>query len=73
MNKKYHHVISTALRDTKAYDSYFSKLNHFPLAFNFLTPKERDLHCSHQMMLRTKKTQTYTHHYIKLHTTPLHN
>ena len=70
MNKKYDHIISAALRDTKAYDSYFSKINHFSLTFNFLTPKEFDLHCSHQIMLRKKKqTHTYTdykfiqHHY----------
>ena len=60
MNKKYDHIISTALRNTKAYDSYFSIFNHFSLTFNFLTPKERDLNCSHQIMLRTKQTHTYT-------------
>ena len=48
---------------------YFNKLNHFSLTFHFLTPKERDLHCSHKVMLRTKQTHTYTyykfiqHHY----------
>ena len=53
--------MSTALRDTKAYDSYFSKFNHFSLTFNLLTPKERDLHCPHQIMLRTiKLTHTLT-------------
>ena len=70
MNKKYDNDISTALRDTKAYTSDFIKFNHFSLTFNFLTPKERDLHCSHQIMLRIKQTHTYTyykfiqHHYI---------
>ena len=69
-NKKYDIIVSTALRDNKAYDSYFNKFNHFSLTFNFLTPKERDLHCSHEIMLRTKLTHTYTyyefiqHHYI---------
>ena len=49
--------------------TYFNKLNHFSLTFHFLTPKERDLHCSHKIMLRTKQTHTYTyykfiqHHY----------
>ena len=48
---------------------YFNKFNHISLAFHFLTPKERDLHCSHEVMLRTKQIQTYTfykfnqHHY----------
>ena len=70
MNKKYDYTISTALRDTKAYDFYFSRFNNFSLIFIFLTPKERDLHCSHEIMLRTKLTHTYTyykfiqHHYI---------
>ena len=43
----YDHIIYTTLRDTKAYDSFFSKFNHFSLTFNFLTPKERDLLCSY--------------------------
>ena len=42
MNKNFDHVISTPLRDTKAYDPYFNKFNRF--FANFLTPKERDLH-----------------------------
>ena len=69
MNKKFDNVISTALRGTKAYDSYINKFNHFSIIFNFLTPKQRDLHCSHQIMLRTKQTHTYIyykfiqHHY----------
>ena len=29
LNKKYDKVISTALRDVHAYDSYFNKFNHF--------------------------------------------
>ena len=51
-----------------AYD-YFNKLNHFSLTFHFLTPKERDLHCSHEVMLQTKQAHKYTfykfiqHHY----------
>ena len=43
--KKKDHVISTALRDIHAYNSYFNhKFNHFSLTFRFLTPKERHLH-----------------------------
>ena len=60
LDKKHDHVISAALRDIQAYDSYFNKFNKFALTFNFLTPKERDLHCSHNIMLRTKQTHTYT-------------
>ena len=54
MNKKFDHVISAVLRDTQAYDSYFNKVNHFSLTVNFLTPKDLDLHCSHDIMLRTQ-------------------
>ena len=70
MNKKQDVIISTALRDTKAYDSYFNIFNHFSVTFVLLTPKEPDLHCSHEIILRTKPTHTYTyykfiqHHYI---------
>ena len=60
LKKKYDNVISSALRNIHAYDSYFNKFNHFSLTFHFLTPKERDLHCSHEVMLWTKQTHTYT-------------
>ena len=49
--KKYDKVISVALRNTNAYESYFNNINHFSLTFHFLTPKERDLHCSREVML----------------------
>ena len=66
MNKKYDHIISTPLRDTKTYGSHFSKSNHFSLTFNFLTTKERDLHCSHQILLSKKqKTHIHTYTYYK--------
>ena len=69
MNKKYDNTFFTALRDSKAYDFYLNIFYHFPLTFSFLTPKERDLHCSHRIMLRNKQTHTYIyykffqHHY----------
>ena len=47
MIKKQDTIISTALKDTKAYNSYFDKFNHFSLTFDFLTPKKLDLHCFH--------------------------
>ena len=68
-DKKYDNVISTALRDIHAYESFLNKFYQFSLTFHFLTPKERDLHCSHVVMLRKKQTHTYTyckfiqHHY----------
>ena len=46
MKKNYDNIIFTALRDTKAYDSFFNNYNNFSLVLNFLTPKERDSHCS---------------------------
>ena len=65
LNKKYDNVISAALRDIHAYD--FNKFNHFSLTFHFLTPKQRDLHCSHDVMLRTKQTHTNTYQQLMQH------
>ena len=67
LNKKYDNVISAALRDIHAYDSYFNKFNHFSLTFHSLTPIERNLHCSHDVMLRTKQTHTYTYYQFIQH------
>ena len=67
MNKKYDHITSTALRNTKANDPYFDKFDHFSLTFNFLAPKEQDLHCSHQIILRTKQTHIYTYYKLIQH------
>ena len=72
--KKYNHVISAALRDIQAYDSYFNKFNNFSLSFHFLTPKELDSHCSHDILLRTNQTHTYTYfkfiQHLYTHNTP---
>ena len=62
LDKKHDHIISAALRDIQAYDTNFSKFNIFSLTFHFLKPKGRDLHCSHDIMLRTKQTHTYTYY-----------
>ena len=70
-NKKYDNVISAALRDIYAYDPYFNNLNHFSLTFHFLTPRERDLHFSHDITLRTKKNLHV--HLLPVHPTPLHS
>ena len=68
LNKKHENVISAAhVRDIHAYDSYFNKFNHFSLTFHFLRPKERDLHCSHEVMLRTKQTHTYAYYKFMQH------
>ena len=61
-DKKQDHIISEALIDTQAYQSFQDKFNLFTLTFHFLTPQERDLHCSHDIMLRTKQTHTYTYY-----------
>ena len=76
-NKKFDNIIATAVKNTKACLSYFNNFNHFALTILFLTPKERELHCSHEVMLRTKITHTYTyyksiqHHYTS--NTPTRN
>ena len=50
-NKNYDHIIDNAIMNTKAYKPFFSKFDQFALIFNFLTPKGRDINCSHEVML----------------------
>ena len=61
-DRKYDHIISEALNDIQAYESFKDKFQLFSLSFHFLAPHERDLHCSHDIMLRTKQTHTYTYY-----------
>ena len=61
-DKKHDHILSEALIDTQAYQSFQDKFQLFTLTFHFLSPQERDLHCSHDIMLRTKQTLTYTYY-----------
>ena len=61
-DKKLDHIISEALSDIQAYESFYDKFQLFSLTFHFLSPQERDLHCSHDIMLRTKQTHTYTYY-----------
>ena len=73
MNKKNDQIISAALRDTKALDSYFSKFNHFSLTFNFLTPKERELcyaqnKLTHTLVTNSYNTNTQLIHHHETHT-----
>ena len=60
-DKKHDHIISEALVDIQAYEIFYDKFQLFSLTFQFLSPEERDLHCSHDIMLRTKQTHTYTY------------
>ena len=61
-DRKFDHIISEALTDTQAYESFKERFQLFSLTFHFLAPHERDLHCSHDIMLRTKQTHTYTYY-----------
>ena len=61
-DRKFDHIISEALTDTQAYESFKERFQLFSLTFHFLASHERDLHCSHDIMLRTKQTHTYTYY-----------
>ena len=61
-DRKFDHIISEALTDTQAYESFKERFQLFSLTFHFLAPHERDLHCSHDIILRTKQTHTYTYY-----------
>ena len=61
-DRKFDHIISEALTDTQAYESFKERFQIFSLTFHFLAPHERDLHCSHDIMLRTKHTHTYSYY-----------
>ena len=61
-DRKFDHIISEALTNTQAYDSFKERFQIFSLTFHFLAPHERDLHCSHDIMLRTKQTHTYSYY-----------
>ena len=44
IDRKYDHIISEALTDMQAYESFKEKFQFFSLTFHFLAPRERDLH-----------------------------
>ena len=50
-NNKFDDIIAHTLTNTKAYEQFFNNFNQFALASNFLAPKERDFHCSHEIIL----------------------
>ena len=60
-DKKHDHNISEALSDIQAYETLYDKFQLFSLIFQFLSPKESDLHCSQDIILRTKQTHTHTY------------
>ena len=62
LDKKHDHNISEALSDFQAYEPFHEKSQTISITFHFLTPKKRDLHCSHDIMLRTKQTHTYNYY-----------
>ena len=72
-DRKFDHIISEALTDMQAYESFKEKFQLFSLTFHFLAPHERDLHCSHDIMLRTKQTHTYTYYCFIQNHFDLHN
>ena len=53
-DRKYDHIISEALTDTQAYESFKERFQIFSLTFHFLAP--------HDIMLRTKQTHTYSYY-----------
>ena len=61
-DRKHDQVISESLVDIQAYESFYDKFQLISLTFHFFSPQERDLHCSHNIMLRTKQTHTYTYY-----------
>ena len=61
-DRKFDYIISEALTNTQAYESFKERFQIFSLTFHFLAPHERDLHCSHDIMLRTKQTHTYSYY-----------
>ena len=47
-------------QEYKGFWPIFSKLDHFALTFIFLPPKEQEINCSQEVVLKTKLTHTYT-------------
>ena len=61
-DRKQDQIISESLVNIQAYESFYDKFQLFSLTFYFLSLQERNLHCSHDLMLRTKQTHTYTYY-----------
>ena len=58
-NRKHDHIISESLVDIQAYESFYDNFQLFSLNFHFLSPQERDLHCSHDIDLHTPSRQSH--------------
>ena len=58
-DKKHDHIISEALVDIQAYESFYDKFQLISAIFHFLSPQERGLHCSHDIMLHTPSRQPH--------------
>ena len=61
-DRKHDQSISKSLVDIQEYESFYDKFQLFSLTFHFLSPQERNLHCSHDIILRTKQSHTYTYY-----------
>ena len=61
-DRKHDHIISKSLVDIQAYESFYDKFQLTSLTFHSLLPQERDLHCSHDLILLAKQTHTYTYY-----------
>ena len=66
IDQKFDHIISEAFIGIQGYESFYEKFETFSLTFHLLTPKKkRNLRCSHDIMMRTKQTHTYTYYNFK--------
>ena len=64
-NKKVDNIIACALTNSGAYEPFFKNFNHFALTFYFFTSKKRDMHYSHEIILKTKLILSYTYYKFK--------
>ena len=60
-DRKFDHVISEALTDMQAYESFKEKFQLFSLTFHFLAPHERDLRTAHMTLCYALNKPTHIH------------
>ena len=58
---KIDHITDHAIMNTKAYEPFFSKFDHYELIFKLQTLKEGDTNYSHEVKLKSKFAHTYTY------------
>ena len=63
-DRKFDHVISEAIIDMQAYESFKEKFQLFSLTFNFLAPHERDFCTAHTTLCYALNKPTYIHNII---------